>query len=427
MKRYIYSYAKTDWRKFNDFLTEVNWYNLLQNKSIDNAWRAFHDALQTGIQKFTPRRLIKPDYHKKWFSPSLLPLLNQKKAAWNNLRTHSTPAAWRHYKFARNTFNRALRRQKWEHAKSTAAEINEARFNPRLFWRLANSQLCRGKSDASPSLIINDKPSADPKIIAAEFNRCFASKCSVGDPTRQLPAFGSRTGAKLANIKFKACTVYKMLKDLDPSTATGPDDIPASVLKNCAAAIASPLAELFHRSFRAGVVPCGWKRANVTPVHKKGSKSEISNYRPISLLPIVSKIMEKIINDKLVRYLEINNLLHPSQFGFRKQRSTMQALLTITQAAEDALDAGEEYRIVSLDIMNGSLFRSSVQRINAMVTFARCPFTHTMDFILSATCKSAVFIILVFLFLVFRNFYQFCYFGLQANCMFEFSLISNYS
>jgi len=110
------------------------------------------------------------------------------------------------------------------------------------------------------------------------------------------------------------------------------------------------LADLFHRSFRAGIVPDGWKLANVTPVHKKGSKANATNYRPISLLPIVSKIMEKIINNKLMRYLEGNNLLHSSQFGFRKQRSSLQSVLSISQAAEDALDAGEEYRIVSLDI-----------------------------------------------------------------------------
>jgi len=90
--------------------------------------------------------------------------------------------------------------------------------------------------------------------------------------------------------------------------------------------------------------------ANVTAIHKKGSKCDASNYRPISLLPIVAKLMETIINDKLVRYLESNSKLHPSQFGFRKRRSTLQALLTITQPAEDALDANQEYRVVSLDI-----------------------------------------------------------------------------
>ena len=276
-------------------------------------------------------------------------LLNRKKAAWNNLRSVSTPAAWRHYRFKRNTYNRALRRCKIEHAKSIADSIDEAKFNPRQFWRLANTQLCRDKCDQQPSLVINDRATTDSAKISDEFNRVFSSKCTVDEPGR-IPPFSGYSQHKIANVQFKSSTVFNLLKDLDPSTATGPDDIPALVLKNCAASLAAPLAALFHRSFRAGVVPLSWKRANVTAIHKKGSKCDAKNYRPISLMPIVAKIMEKIINDKLMRYLETNKMLHPSQFGFRKKHSTLQALLTITQPAEDALDSNQEYRVVSLDI-----------------------------------------------------------------------------
>jgi hypothetical protein len=138
-KRYIYSYAKTDWTALNKHLQSKNWHDILQNKSIDSSWHEIHRILRSGIEQTTPKKLIKPSYHKKWFNPAILPLLNQKKAAWNNLCSVSTPAAWRHYRFKRNTYNRALRRCKIEHAKSIEDSIDEAKFNPRQFWRLANT------------------------------------------------------------------------------------------------------------------------------------------------------------------------------------------------------------------------------------------------------------------------------------------------
>ena len=126
------------------------------------------------------------------------------------------------------------------------------------------------------------------------------------------------------------------------SKATGPDSISLLVLSKCASQLAFPLSRLYNLSLTSGNFPSLWKFANVTPVHKKDAKCELTNYRPISILPVMSKVLEMIVNEQLRIYLEHNNLLCPTQYGFRKSRSTVDVLSYLSQKWQNTLDAGNE-------------------------------------------------------------------------------------
>ena len=91
-----------------------------------------------------------------------------------------------------------------------------------------------------------------------------------------------------------------MLNNINPNKAPGPDGIHGKVLKNCATSLAQPLSILFNLSYRTGQIPNEWKSANVVPVFKKGDKSSVENYRPISLTCLVMKIFERCIRDELM-------------------------------------------------------------------------------------------------------------------------------
>jgi hypothetical protein len=345
--RLIFSYRKTDWLGLQAHYSSQPWDQIVNNKSIDHAWFAVHRALLGGILKYSPHRTVRPRYQKPWFDPALLPLLQAKKAAHAVLQYERTPQANRNYKKARNLYASALRKCKKASALESAAGIDGS--SPKNFWRLVNSQLCRGRKDVTTPFLINNVLTTDSAQIASELNQTFADKCRL-DERNQVPPRLNPCLLRLSNVQFKRSTVYRLLLGLDASTSTGPDGIPAVVLKNCAAQLAAPLAQLFHRSFRAGVVPAGWKLADVYPIHKKDSKHLACNYRPISLLPIVAKVMEDVVKHKVSMYLETNGLLHPAQFGFRKGHSTLDALLSILQPAEDALSSTGQYKVVSLDI-----------------------------------------------------------------------------
>ena len=139
---------------------------------------------------------------------------------------------------------------------------------------------------------------------------------------------------------------------MDPNKAHGCDGISIRMLKLCATSISKPLHILFNNSVISECFPNEWKKANVIPVHKKGDKQIINNYRPVSLLPICSKIFEKIIFNSLFEYLEDNKLLNCNQSGFRSGDSCVHQLLSITHEIYKSFDANPslEVRGVFLDI-----------------------------------------------------------------------------
>ena len=98
--------------------------------------------------------------------------------------------------------------------------------------------------------------------------------------------------------------VEKELKSMKRGKAAGHDDIPHGMLKDAASEIAKPLCYLINLSLQTGIVPAEWKIAKVTPIHKSGSTSNLDNYRPISILPVLSKILERAVHKQLSDYLE---------------------------------------------------------------------------------------------------------------------------
>jgi Reverse transcriptase (RNA-dependent DNA polymerase) len=154
----------------------------------------------------------------------------------------------------------------------------------------------------------------------------------------------------LRHINFHHQTTFKILSKLDVNKAEGADCIPTVVLKKCAYELAVPLTKLFAHSFRKGKVPTSWKFAVVQPVPKPGDARSPSNYRPISLLPVMGKVMERVINQSIVSFLRHHDLLNDHQYGFLSERSTADLLTVLFQTWSDALDSGSEIRAVSLDI-----------------------------------------------------------------------------
>ena len=127
----------------------------------------------------------------------------------------------------------------------------------------------------------------------------------------------------------------------------GPDNISAHVLKRCATAIAFPLHLLFNLSFKTGSLPADWKLAHIVPIHKKGDKSDIKNYRPISLTSIISKLFEKCIRDELL--LECQHLLHDTQHGFLPLKSCTTQLVTFSHDISVGLNSNNLIDVIYLD------------------------------------------------------------------------------
>ena len=145
-------------------------------------------------------------------------------------------------------------------------------------------------------------------------------------------------------FKFKLATtddVYKELRKLKPKKAAGMDNIPSKLVKDCASEISNPLTYIINLSLETSTIPSEWKLAKVIPLFKSGKSSEVDNYRPISILPILSKVQEKIVHRQLMNRLEANKLLFNKQFGFRSKKSTELAVTYFMDHLRCEMDSGK--------------------------------------------------------------------------------------
>ena len=171
----------------------------------------------------------------------------------------------------------------------------------------------------------NQRLSADsPKEIADLFNTYFTFVFSTSQNI-QVENGAPVTETIIDDIVLQVSEVEDILKSLDPKKATGPDEVPAKVLKETAATIAPSLCRMFNRSLAEGYIPSDWKLANVVPVHKKDEKDHIENYRPISLLWVISKVLKRCVLNRIK--VRLDELTSPCQHGFRTGRSCVSNLL----------------------------------------------------------------------------------------------------
>ena len=145
--------------------------------------------------------------------------------------------------------------------------------------------------------------------------------------------------------------VKKIIMNLDLSKASGRDCIPMVVLKNCQPELSYILVELFNKCLKESCFPGYWKVSSVVPVFKNvGERSTAKNYRPVSLLSVVSKVFEKLVNNRIVNHLEKCGLFSDFQYGFRSSRSTADLLATVSDRIARTFNRSGATRAVAFDI-----------------------------------------------------------------------------
>ena len=155
------------------------------------------------------------------------------------------------------------------------------------------------------------------------------------------------------NFKFSPITVKEIEEEIDKlkvNKSSGPFSIPTSILKLIKHLIAKPLQTIFNSSLSNGIVPNSFKIASVIPIFKKGSRLNVNNYRPISLLSTFNKMIEKLVFKRLISFVNKNNILSKKQFGFRSNHSTIQAVLSITDKIQRAIEEGAYSCGIFLDL-----------------------------------------------------------------------------
>ena len=179
-------------------------------------------------------------------------------------------------------------------------------------------------------------------------NMCFASSFTKENTDDFPPLPKYNICEFLSNINITPEMVLKKLKNLDQNKSAGHDEWHPFFLKNLSEALSLPLSILFNKSLKEGA-HSSWKIAIITPIYKKGNKSDPGNYRPVSLTSVISKIMESIVRDVILDHLVENNVLSDGQHGFVPGRDCMTQLLLCLEDWTSMIDAGHAFDVIYTD------------------------------------------------------------------------------
>ena len=214
---------------------------------------------------------------------------------------------------------------------------SKIKVDPKHFFRYAKRySIC--KQEVGPLLNPLNNTLTDNKyemccLLVNQFNSVFTKPNQTSVIKDPVTFFLSHTTREddlfLTDITLSDSIIIEAIKELSPNSAGGPDGIPASLLINCAEEIAPALKKKFSHSLSSSLIPTSFKKAAIIPVFKSGDKSLPSNYRPISLTSVLSKVIEKIIRKQVLTFLSHRGYLNNTQHGFRSGRSCLSALLDV--------------------------------------------------------------------------------------------------
>ena len=314
-----YDFARADYSGFNDYLASIDWNGLFyDNSSIDGMWDTFCHVMEYGMYQYVPVQQPRSRKSIKW-SIDTLKLYARKRTLWRRYSRNKSYANKVNYytvaKQAKSSCFQDILKQE-EHVLETA--------NLKKLYGFINSKLSSRSN--IPPLRSNGRLLEEPEAKANILQDQFCSVFTHDDG--KLPCFPVRTNQKLTSVEISEDIVRKTIKKLPNKSSYGPDGIPPILLKKTVQYITKPLFQIFSASLESGYLPKEWRNAKIVPIFKKkGDSSEAVNYRPVSLTPTVSKVLETVIKHKLLKFLLANKLITPKQHGFLSRRSTLTNLL----------------------------------------------------------------------------------------------------
>ena len=318
-------------KEANHRLMRKDWIGLLVGTSCDEKFDQFNNTLNEVLDEIAPMKKVcisaKRRYIEPWMTKGLERAGKTKLKLYRKcLESTSTGADRNEYTEYRNIFNNLKRNLKVQYYQQ---KCNQYKDNVKKLWALINETIRKVKHKGSiiPYIRIDGKLNYTPKDIVNGFRKFYSSlgstlvqqivpgMTSVKDYINQIP----RQRDSMVIRKTTPVELDAIIKKLPNKASHGHDEVSNIMLKALRTSIVFPLCHIFNHSILEGKFPTCMKLAEVIPLYKGKNMDQMVNYRPISLLITLSKLLEKIIYQRIYDYLEDKSILYPSQYGFRKR------------------------------------------------------------------------------------------------------------
>lgn len=347
------NFVSGDYIGLANFLNDMNLADSLLG-SLEEKVDSLHQILNLGISQFIPisnRRHFK----NPWWNRSLQKLKNRKNKEWKRFRLTGDRLEFDRVFAEFDALNSVL------HQKYVDRLKNSIKSSPASFWKHVRSK--RGSNSLPKDLVFNSRSSNDINVQAEMFAEFFASNFN-SDSSQSIASSddlrsNSTTTASNGSFSLDPYFVFNELMRINVNSSAGPDGVHPLLLRNCASILYFPLACIFNESLASGVFPALWKTSSVSPIFKKGSRSDINNYRCIARLQTIAKFFEHCVNVKLLEL--VSSAISPRQHGFMKQRSTSSNLMEFVHYGLNGMNSCKQVDVLYTD------FSKAFDRVNHAV------------------------------------------------------------
>ena len=359
----------TNIAQFCAAIEEIDWQCVTTESDSQAAFTIFHEQLMNKYNASFPKKRYKKSYHnrKPWLSSTLKECIKRKNKLYISAkRNRISNEIYKNYKNRLSHLLKVSEKQYYQES------LEKHRSNMRKTWEIIKMVINKNKNKTTNSeFLVNNRLTTDKTKVANGFNKYFVNvgatlAKAIAKPNVSPMHYIQQTVMETFYInpatENEIAKIFSNFKD----SASGWDNLSPAIIKTIKQHIKQPITHICNLSFANGYFPCEMKLAKVIPIFKNGDKHLFQNYRPVSVLPCLSKIFERLMYNRLVTFIEKHQLINDLQFGFRKDRSAYMALIEAVDIVTNALDRGETVVGVSLDLSK------AFDTVNHMILIEKC-------------------------------------------------------
>ncbi len=348
------SLKKFNENNFIDTVKNKNWAKVLDLNDVNSALEVFSNMFNDACNTHAPikQKLVKGAQLPEWINKDFIQLTRDRDHYYKKAHKTNDPNDWKNARLLRNKVNNMSKYLKKSYCSNA---INENVNNSKKLWSTIK-QLIPKNNSCVQSVQSEDGITKTDKETADKFNEYFTSignKLANKFVNNNETKYTDNNPCNTTCFNFDIVTpefVFDEICKMDNNKSPGFGNLNVKLLKLAAPIICHSLAYICNLSLQTSVFPNEWKQAKVTPIYKDGDKCDVSNYRPISVLPIISKIIERAVHNQLYRFLTENNILNACQSGFRSNHSTTTTLLDVSDFILSNMNQGNVTGALFLDL-----------------------------------------------------------------------------
>ena len=351
------SYKHFDEEKFLNAVKSISWWGLYQETDVSRAAELFTCKIRSILDVMAPVKIFQTNTkYCPWLTDETKVKIEKRNKAQQDFSENKTEDNLNKYRSLRNKVTKSLKKDKYKWQKS---KLNQCGSDPSKLWKNVLGWL-NWSSSASPTKLYKDgQLVTSPARLADIMNNFFIDKiskirqnlpASTGNPLATLENMMRNRNAAFSLTCVHPETVRKIILGLKNSKASGMDDIDTYIIKLLVDVTLPAITHLVNLSIQQASFPELYKKSKVIPLFKKDDPLLPKNYRPVAILCIVSKVIERAVFLQIVEYMSSNDLFHPNHHGFRADHSTTTAMIQMYDNWVQAVDRGELVGVCMLDM-----------------------------------------------------------------------------